>query len=149
MGSTTSRNCATLSSQSGNLTRSGPRFTSRMVSCGSVIMRVGYWQGFPAARTGSMCCGWRSRGQSASPHVVATMPGSVMISSGMSTLALCNRWGQRAWCAGYRSWLTLSSCATSASPASTSAPPSPSRPSIGWTSRSISYTVTCAAPSHR
>jgi hypothetical protein len=50
---------------------------------------------------------------------------------------------------GCSSWLTLSSCVTSTSPPSTDAPPSPSRPSIGRTSRSNSYTATCAAPSCR
>jgi hypothetical protein len=31
----------------GQLMRLGPRFTSKMVSCGSMIVRAGCWQGFP------------------------------------------------------------------------------------------------------
>jgi hypothetical protein len=94
-----------------------------------------------------MCCDWRLRGWSASLHVVAMMPSSGMIGSGTSNLALCSRWGGRAWCTGCRSRLTLSSCAMSMSPPSTGALPSPSRQSTGWISRSSLYTATCAAPS--
>jgi hypothetical protein len=93
MGSTTSRSCATPSSQLGNLMRSGPRFILKMVSCGSMIVRDGCWQGFPTAGTGCTCCNLRSQGRFASPHAVATMPGGGMTGLDMSTSTSYNRVG--------------------------------------------------------
>jgi hypothetical protein len=58
------------------------------VSCGSVTVRAVCWQKFLEVGKGCMCCGCRSRGLSASPHVVAMMPGVGMIGSGTSTSAL-------------------------------------------------------------
>jgi transposase InsO family protein len=73
------------------------------------------------------------------------MPGGGTAGSGTSTSAPYSIWGGGAWCAGCRSWLTLTSCVTSASPPSTDVLPSPSRRGIGRTSRSNSYRATCAA----